>query len=75
MSVSYIDSFIHSNIIQFITTTTSTPSMTSSKAASTTASLILTPAIKLPKKRVRANTVKKDLIAASTGSKPPAKKT
>jgi len=56
-------------------TTTSTPSMTSSEAASTTTLLILTPMIKLPKKRVRANTAKKDLIAASAGSKLPAKKT
>jgi len=56
-------------------TTTSIPSMTSSEAASTTTLPILIPAIKLPKKQVRANTVKKDLIAASAGSKPPAKKT
>jgi len=56
-------------------TTTSTPSMTSSKAASTTTLPILTPIIKLPKKQVRINTAKKDLIATSAGSKPPTKKT
>ena len=56
-------------------TTTSTPSITSSKAASTTTLLISTPAIKLLKKRVRVNTVKKDLIAAGASSKPPTKKT
>ena len=56
-------------------TTTSTPSITSSKATSTTTKLILTPVIKLLKKQVKVNTAKKDPIAASTGSKPPAKKT
>jgi len=67
----------HSPTATFTTTstTTSIPSMTSSKAASTTTLLILTPVIKLSKKRVRVNTAKKDLIAASTGSKPPTKKT
>jgi len=31
--------------------------------------------IKLPKKRVRVNTAKKDLVAAGASSKPPTKKT
>ena len=67
----------HSPTATFTTTstTTSIPSMTSSEAASTTTLLISIPAIKLLKKRVRVNTAKKDLIATSAGSKPPAKKT
>ena len=60
----------------FATTSTATsiPSITSSKATSTTAKLISTPAIKLPKKRVRASMVKKDPIAASASFKPPTQK-
>ena len=56
-------------------TTTSIPSITSPEAASTTAELILILVIKPLKKWARANTVKKDAVAASTGFKPLAKKT
>ena len=66
-------SYGHGLTTTFTTTFTIT-NMMSSEATSVTAKPISTPVVKLSKKWVRANIVKKDPLAASTGSKLPIKK-